>query len=112
VFLTGVQFGQISRCRFQHPGNDIAVFKCHMMQTFPADAVTKRVMHSYVTAPRYDWPEADFPFGQTAVHHGAVTRYGSSRVPKFRPLVRGSGETARWQKVEIHELINQIVALC
>src|SRR5262245_19403713 len=83
-----------------------------MMKAFPADAISKRVMHSYVTAPRYDWPEADFPFGQTAVYHRSVTSYRSPCFPEFSPLVRGSGETARWQKVEINESINQISSLC
>ena len=94
VFLRVGQFAQIPRCGFEHPRNNIAVFKCRVIGASPADAVSKRVMHSCITAPRYDWPKTDFPFRQTAVHHSPVTPGGSSCVTKFRPLLTSSGETA------------------
>jgi hypothetical protein len=69
-------------------------------------------MHSCVTAPRYDWPEADFPFRQAPIYHCPVTPYRSPRFTKFSPLVPGSGEAARWQKVEINESVNQVLSEC
>ena len=64
-----------------------------MLEPSPADAVSKRVMHFCVTASRYDWPEAHFPFRQTAIHYCPITSCYSSRVTKFSPLVTFSSET-------------------
>src|SRR5690242_5757710 len=83
-----------------------------MMETFPADAVSKRVMHPRIMTPPYDWPETNFTFRQATIYDGPITPCGSPGVAKFSPLVSVSGETTRWQKIEVNKSINQVLTLC
>jgi hypothetical protein len=50
-----------------------------MMEAFPADAISKKMMHSCVTAPGYDWPETDFSFCPAAIYYCPATSYCSPR---------------------------------
>jgi hypothetical protein len=69
-------------------------------------------MHSCVTASCYNWPEAAFPLCQAAVRHRSIAVNHSSGLTELSPFLTGGGETARWQKVEVSEPVDQIVSLC
>jgi hypothetical protein len=54
------------------------------------------VMHSRITAPGYNWPQAEFTLGAAAFHNRSVAVRSSPRFPELSPFVPCGGKTTRW----------------